>query len=169
MYIFVFLFIFVFLILENMKKIIYLLVVFLLLFFFCKLKKNLVFLIFCLVLNVDFVCLDSFDVVVWLFLLDIFEFKKFLVKWKREKMYVVFFVIMCFVFFIVVWGICIISFVVSVFFVYLGIDWVKKYEFIYCDVFDVFDGFCIVFILDLYYKSFFKEKGLESLVCLLNV
>lgn len=33
---------------------------------------------------------------------------------------------------------------------------------------DAFDGFRIAFISDLHYKSLFKEKGLESLVRLLN-
>ena len=52
--------------------------------------------------------------------------------------------------------------------VYPGIDRVKKYEFTHRDVPDAFDGFRIAFISDLHYKSLFKEKGLESLVRLLN-
>lgn len=52
--------------------------------------------------------------------------------------------------------------------VYPGIDRIKNYEFTHRDVPDAFDGFRIAFISDLHYKSLFKEKGLESLVRLLN-
>ena len=44
----------------------------------------------------------------------------------------------------------------------------KRYEFTHRDVPEAFDGFRIAFISDLHYKSLFKEKGLESLVRLLN-
>lgn len=57
---------------------------------------------------------------------------------------------------------------VSVSSVYPGIDRVKRYEFTHRDVPEAFDGFRIAFISDLHYKSLFKEKGLESLVRLLN-
>lgn len=49
-----------------------------------------------------------------------------------------------------------------------GIDRVRKYDFTHRDVPQAFDGFRIAFISDLHYKSLFKEKGLQSLVRLLN-
>lgn len=52
--------------------------------------------------------------------------------------------------------------------VYPGIDRVRKYEFTHSDVPEAFNGFRIAFISDLHYKSLFKEKGLESLVRLLQ-
>ncbi|MBP6064805.1 metallophosphoesterase [Bacteroides sp.] len=51
---------------------------------------------------------------------------------------------------------------------YPGIDRVRHYEFIHHDVPQAFDGFRIAFISDLHYRSLFKEKGLTSLVQLLN-
>lgn len=51
---------------------------------------------------------------------------------------------------------------------YQEISRVRNYEFTHRDVPEAFEGFRIAFISDLHYKSLFKEKGLESLVRLLN-
>lgn len=165
-YIFAFLSIFALLILENMKKIIYLLAALLLLLSSCKSKKNLVSPIPRPVLNVDSVRPDSSDVVARLFSPDTSELKKISVKRKREKTHVASPVIQRSAPSIVARGTRITSSAVSVSSVYPGIDRVKKYEFTHRDVPDAFDGFRIAFISDLHYKSLFKEKGLESLcVC----
>lgn len=50
---------------------------------------------------------------------------------------------------------------------YKGIDRVVNYDFTHRDVPEAFDGFRIVFISDLHYKSLFKEKELDGLVRLL--
>jgi len=50
---------------------------------------------------------------------------------------------------------------------YAGIDRVVNYDFTHRDVPEAFEGFRIVFISDLHYKSLFKERGLNSLVNLL--
>ena len=151
-----------------MKKIIYLLAALLLLLSSCKSKKNLVSPIPRPVLNVDSVRPDSSDVVARLFSPDTSELKKFSVKRKREKTHVASPVITRSAPSIVARGTRITSSAVSVSSVYPGIDRVKKYEFTHRDVPDAFDGFRIAFISDLHYKSLFKEKGLESLVRLLN-
>ncbi len=151
-----------------MKKIIYLLAALLLLLSSCKSKKNLVSPIPCPVLNVDSVRPDSSDVVARLFSPDTSELKKLSVKRKREKTHVASPVITRSAPSIVARGTRITSSAVSVSSVYPGIDRVKKYEFTHRDVPDAFDGFRIAFISDLHYKSLFKEKGLESLVRLLN-
>ena len=151
-----------------MKKIIYLLAALLLLLSSCKSKKNLVSPIPHPVLNVDSVRPDSSDVVARLFSPDTSELKKLSVKRKREKTHVASPVITRSAPSIVARGTRITSSAVSVSSVYPGIDRVKKYEFTHRDVPDAFDGFRIAFISDLHYKSLFKEKGLESLVRLLN-
>lgn len=151
-----------------MKKIIYLLAALLLLLSSCKSKKNLVSPIPCPVLNVDSVRPDSSDVVARLFSPDTSELKKLSVKRKREKTHVASPVITRSAPSIVARGTRITSSAVSVSSVYPGIDRVKKYEFTHRDVPNAFDGFRIAFISDLHYKSLFKEKGLESLVRLLN-
>lgn len=151
-----------------MKKIIYLLAALLLLLSSCKSKKNLVSPIPRPVLNVDSVRPDSSDVVARLFSPDTSELKKLSVKRKREKTHVASPVITRSAPSIVARGTRITSSAVSVSSVYPGIDRVKKYEFTHRDVPDAFDGFRIAFISDLHYKSLFKEKGLESLVRLLN-
>ena len=51
---------------------------------------------------------------------------------------------------------------------YKGISRIRNYHFYHRDVPKEFDGFRIAFISDLHYKSLFKEKGLNSLVRLLN-
>lgn len=51
---------------------------------------------------------------------------------------------------------------------YQEISRVRNYEFTHRDVPEAFEGFRIAFISDLHYKSLFKERGLESLVRLLN-
>ncbi|MEG1564073.1 MAG: metallophosphoesterase [Bacteroides sp.] len=51
---------------------------------------------------------------------------------------------------------------------YPGIDRVMNYDFTHADVPEAFEGFRIAFVSDLHYKSLFREKGLESLVRLLD-
>lgn len=51
---------------------------------------------------------------------------------------------------------------------YKEISRVRNYNFYHRDVPAAFEGFRIAFISDLHYKSLFKEKGLRSLVRLLN-
>lgn len=51
---------------------------------------------------------------------------------------------------------------------YAGIDRMVNYDFTHRDVPQAFDGFRIAFVSDLHYRSLFKEKGLNSLVNLLN-
>ena len=77
--------IFALLILENMKKIIYLLAALLLLLSSCKSKKNLVSPIPRPVLNVDSVRPDSSDVVARLFSPDTSETQKILSQAEEKK------------------------------------------------------------------------------------
>lgn len=85
MYIFAFLPIFALLILENMKKTIYLLAALLLLLSSCKSKKNLVSPIARPVLNTDSIRPDSSDVVARLFVPDTSGLKNFLPDGKQQK------------------------------------------------------------------------------------
>ena len=169
MYIFAFLPIFALLILENMKKTIYILAALLLLLSSCKSKKNLVSPIARPVLNTDSIRPDSSDVVARLFAPDTSGLKRLSARRKAaEKGQVASSGITRSIPPVVARGTNITSSAVSVSSVYPGIDRVKRYDFTHRDVPEAFDGFRIAFISDLHYKSLFKEKGLESLVRLLN-
>ena len=85
MYIFAFLPIFALLILENMKKTIYLLAALLLLLSSCKSKKNLVSPIACPVLNTDSIRPDSSDVVARLFAPDTSGLKRLSARRKAAE------------------------------------------------------------------------------------
>lgn len=135
----------------------------------CKSKKNLVSPIARPVLNTDSIRPDSSDVVARLFAPDTSGLKKLSARRKAtEKGQVASSGITRSIPPVVARGTNITSSAVSVSSVYPGIDRVKRYEFTHRDVPEAFDGFRIAFISDLHYKSLFKEKGLESLVRLLN-
>lgn len=135
----------------------------------CKSNKNLVSPIACPVLNTDSIRPDSSDVVARLFAPDTSGLKRLSARRKAaEKGQVASSGITRSIPPVVARGTNITSSAVSVSSVYPGIDRVKRYEFTHRDVPEAFDGFRIAFISDLHYKSLFKEKGLESLVRLLN-
>lgn len=50
----------------------------------------------------------------------------------------------------------------------IGVDRIKKYEFVHPDVPESFDGFKIGFLSDFHYKSLFKEKELGKLIDAMN-
>lgn len=68
----------------------------------------------------------------------------------------------------VVKGTKVLSSIVKLSSAYTGIDRVVNYDFTHRDVPAAFEGFRIVFISDLHYKSLFKEKELNNLVRLLD-
>lgn len=150
-----------------MKKIIYLLAALLLLLSSCKSKKNLVSPIPRPVLNVDSVRPDSSDVVARLFSPDTSELKKSQSS-GREKNACCLSCYNALCSFHCRPGDSYYQFCGERIFRLSGYRPGEKYEFTHRDVPDAFDGFRIAFISDLHYKSLFKEKGLESLVRLLN-
>lgn len=135
----------------------------------CKSKKNLVTTIPLPVLHTDSTHIDSSKMISELFAPDHSQLKE-LAPVERKKKQVPSLVVATRVITpaIVAKGTEISSHDVNVSSVYSGIDRVRKYEFTHRDVPQAFDGFRIAFISDLHYKSLFKEKGLESLVRLLN-
>lgn len=156
-------------IVENMKKLLCLLIVLPLLLSSCKSKKNLVSPFPQLVLNVDSTRLDSSDAVAQLFAPDHSSLKKLKPTAKKrrvERQPTV--VTRATPAPIIAKGTVITSSDVSVSSLYPGIDRVRKYEFTHRDVPEAFEGFRIAFVSDFHYKSLFKQKGLESLVRLLN-
>lgn len=160
--------IFVSSLLENMKKLVYLLLLFPLLLSSCKSKKSLLSPLPRLVLQADSVRLDSSDIVAELFAPDHLQLKKLSpVAKKRKQVEAPPATTRAVASPIVAKGTEISSHDVSVSSIYPGIDRVRKYEFTHRDVPEAFDGFRIAFISDLHYKSLFKKKGLESLVRLL--
>lgn len=154
--------------LENMKKLVYLFLLFPFLLSSCKSKKSLVSALPRPVLCVDSIRADSLDIVVELFAPDHSQLKKLRPVAKKKKQVEEPLVVTRAVAPVtLVKGTVITNHNVNVSSVYPGIDRVRKYEFTHRDVPAAFDGFRIAFISDLHYKSLFKEKELENLVRLL--
>lgn len=157
--------------LENMKKLVYLVLLLPFLLSSCKSKKSLQTALPRPVLHIDSVRTDSSDIVAELFAPDHSQLKKLrpIAKKKRKQVAEPLTLTRTVAPNTVARGGTVItSLDVNVSAVYSGIDRVRKYEFTHRDVPESFDGFRIAFISDLHYKSLFKEKGLESLVRLLT-